>query len=147
MQQRHPKPRWLEMPEVSYPMGNLCFGQQGHPFPFAPVRIFCTYGIPPEAVRGGHALRKTETGLFCMQGACTLWLFDPTGRECRFRLSHPTRGVFIPAMWWVELGEYLDNSITLAVASQPFEETDYIRNPERFFDDQPYPDPVSRPRG
>jgi len=140
-------PRWLELPVIEDPWGNLCFGQEHKPFPFLPARIFYIHGIPAGAVRGGHALKNTELALFCPQGACTLWLFDARNRGSRFRLDQPAKGVYIPSLWWVEIGEYLENTITLAVASLPYEEGDYIRQPEKYFHGEPYPDPFSRSRG
>ena len=138
-------PAWLELPEMEHPWGNLCFGQKQHPFPFRIERVYYAYGIPANANRGGHAHRVNHEVLFCLQGGCTLWLYTPEGEEQCYRLDHPARGVLIPEMWWVELGEYVEGTLTLAVASSPYQESDYIRNPKDFFSIEKFPDPVYRP--
>jgi hypothetical protein len=139
-------PRWLDLPKHEHPWGNLCFGQPQQPFPFSIERVYYIYGIPAEARRGGHAHWENREAVFCLQGACTLWLYSPEGKEKTYRLGHPSRGVFIPELWWVEFGEYTDSSLILVVASSPYRESDYIRNPEDFFLAAPFPDPVYRPR-
>ncbi len=140
------EPFWVALKEVEHPFGTLCVGEQGHHFPFPVSRVYFVHAIPEEAVRGGHAHRENQEVVFCVQGACTLWLFAPDGKQHRFRLETPTRGVFVPPLWWVELGEYSPSAMTLVVASLPFRESDYIREAEAFFHAQPFPDPVSRPR-
>ncbi len=139
-------PCWLTMPEVEHPLGNLCFGQEQKPFPFPIARVYYVYDIPAHANRGGHAHKTNQETVFCVQGACTLWLYSPDGKERRYRLEHPAKGVYVPELWWVELGEYAEGSIILVIASLPFQESDYIRQPKEFFLAEPYPDPVYRPR-
>lgn len=134
------------LPEVQDPQGNLCYAQYDTPLPFQPARAYFVREIPADAVRGGHSHRRNREVIFCLQGACTLWLYDRNGREKRFRLEHPARGVYIPTGWWVELGEYAEGSLTLVLASLPYSEKDYIRSPEEFFYAEPYPDTVYRPR-
>ena len=138
-------PCWINLPEMEHPWGNLCFGQRQQPFPFPIERVYYAYGIPVHANRGGHAHKSNREVLFCLQGGCTLWLYTPEGEERCYRLEHPARGVLIPEMWWIELGEYIEGTLTLVVASQPYRESDYNRNPEDFFISKIFPDPVYRP--
>jgi dTDP-4-dehydrorhamnose 3,5-epimerase-like enzyme len=139
-------PRWLALPRVEDSLGDLYFGQQLETLPFEVARVYFVRGIPANAVRGGHAHRCNQEALFCLQGACTLWLYSPAGEERRFRLDDPGRGVYIPPAWWLELGEYRQETITLVCASLPYQESDYIRTAEAFFHERPFPGPVSRPR-
>lgn len=138
-------PGWIDFPEIEHPWGNLCFGQKPHHIPFPIERVYYAYDIPAHANRGGHAHRSNCEVLFCLQGSCTLWLFTHEGEGQSYRLEHPSRGVLIPAMWWVELGEYLEGTMTFAIASDPYRESDYIRNPQDFFTVEPFPNLVYRP--
>jgi oxalate decarboxylase/phosphoglucose isomerase-like protein (cupin superfamily) len=139
-------PRRLVLPKREHPLGALFFGQEGEPLPFTPSRFYFVKGIPRRALRGGHAHNETHEAIFCVEGACTLMLFDRDGGEVRFRLEDPASGAYVPPGWWVELADYTEGAMTLVVASFPFAESDYIRQPEDFFHESPYPDPVSRPR-
>jgi len=139
-------PRLIELPEIDHGrFGALCFGQFPEHFPFVAERIFFVHGVSAEAVRGGHAHIKTSQIVFCVHGAVTIWLYHQFAQACRFRLESPRHGLLIPPMWWTELGEYQDDTVTVVAASHPYEEADYIRQPELFFHDTPCPDPVSQP--
>jgi len=140
------EPCWLKLPKVDHASGQLCFGQTELTIPFAIARVFYVWDIPENAIRGGHANIASKEGVFCLNGGFTLWLYSVDGRSYRFRLDDPQLGVYIPPFWWVELGEYDPRTITFAVASTIFQESDYISDPEDFFCDQPLPYPVSRPR-
>ena len=46
-------------------------------------------------------------------------------------------------MWWVTLEDFDEDTIILVLASSQYREKDYIREPNEFFIEKPYP--VSRP--
>ncbi|WP_172399766.1 sugar 3,4-ketoisomerase [Geothermobacter hydrogeniphilus] len=146
MQSTPDRPSWLELPEIESPWGTLCYAQNDDSLPFTLARTYFVRDIPAAAARGGHSHRRNREVVFCIHGACTLWLYDREGRELRFRLEQPRRGAYVPPGWWVELGDYSEAAMTLVMASQNYDEADYIRDPEEFFHAAPYPDPVYRPR-
>jgi len=140
------KPEWIEIPEKKCASGVLCVGEAAKEIPFPIARFFFIHQIPKNATRGGHSLQQSKEAIFCLQDSCTLWLFQPDGTEHRFDLDQSFRGVYIPTGFWVELGNFRPGTILLALASEPYDPSEYIREPESFFHAPPYPDPVLRPR-
>lgn len=94
-------------------------------------RVYYLYGVPEGESRGGHAHRRLEQLLIAVAGAFVVRLHD--GRqwtECL--LSSPTQAIQIAPMTWRELVQFSDGAVCLVLASQTFEESDYIRNFSQF---------------
>jgi len=132
-------PYWLELSAIQDPFGTLCYGQVDSPLPFKVQRFFYIYGIPDGALRGGHAHRETHEAVFCIRGNCVIRVYSRDGKSRCFTLNIPNRGVYLPPMWWVVLEEFTSDPIILALASNPYSEKDYLRDPDDFFNEKPYP--------
>lgn len=132
-------PRWIELPSFPGASGTLSYCQAKEMLPFAIKRIFYIHDISPKAVRGGHAHHTTQEVVICLSGACRLKAYAADGTAAVFNLAEPNRGVYLPAMWWVELEDFSPQAIVLVLASTDYSPDDYIREPESFFHDLPYP--------
>lgn len=133
------EPRWLELSTFEAQSGLLTYGESESAIPFSIQRFFYIYGIPTNAVRGGHAHFQTHEAVFCLSGAATIRAFSANNKEYRFRLECPSQGIYLPPLWWVMLEEFSQNSILLVLASSKYLTEDYIREPEAFFHKKPYP--------
>ena len=106
--------------------GFLGVAECGQDVPFTPKRMF--YFIKPEAnvKRGGHAHREQHQFVITLQGAITIHGWDNNGAwtEC---LNVPTVGLYCPSMTWLELCFDTDDAIVVVLASDIYEEADYIR--------------------
>jgi len=47
-------------------------------------------------------------------------------------MSSPTRGLLIESMVWREMRDFSDDCVLLVLASEHYDETDYIRNYPEF---------------
>lgn len=99
--------------------------------PFAPQRIFMTYGIPSECTRGQHAHRRCEQFLVCVHGECHVIVDDGENRE-EFCLNRPTFGLHVPPMVWAQEHLHSADSVLMVLASRPYEPEDYIRDYNQF---------------
>lgn len=98
--------------------------------PFEPRRTFYITDIPTGATRGGHAHKLCEQFLVSVSGGISINTYDGYN-EKKFSLSQPDKGLYIPPMIWVEFQSFSRESVCLVVASQFYDETDYVKN----FDD------------
>jgi dTDP-4-dehydrorhamnose 3,5-epimerase-like enzyme len=81
--------------------------------------------------RGKHAHKTLEQVLFCIHGSCALTLNDGNTAQT-VELSEPNTGLYIGPRLWHIMSDFRNNCILLAVASDYFNEDDYIRNFDHF---------------
>jgi dTDP-4-dehydrorhamnose 3,5-epimerase-like enzyme len=99
--------------------------------PFAIKRVYYLFGTVAEAHRGFHAHRNLEQFAVCISGSCIMKLND--GRSERdVLLDDPHKGVFIGPMLWHEMREFSPDAILMVLASDYYDEADYIRNYDEF---------------
>ncbi|RZK28484.1 MAG: WxcM-like domain-containing protein [Hymenobacter sp.] len=101
------------------------------PLPFAVQRVFWTYYTPDNILRGRHAHRATAHVLLAVAGRIVVTTEQADGKLEVFRLESPHVGLYIPPNVWHTM-QYSPGAVQLALASQPFEEADYIRKFEEF---------------
>lgn len=104
----------------------------GQEIPFAIKRVFYISDVVGgSSIRGMHAHRVTEQVLHCVSGACTVTLDDGTDKKT-IRLSAGPEGIRIGQLVWHTLTDFIPGSVLLVIASEPYDESDYIRDYETF---------------
>jgi dTDP-4-dehydrorhamnose 3,5-epimerase-like enzyme len=114
-------------PPHSDDRGNLVAleGEREVPFPIA--RVYFLYGSGADTVRGFHAHQALKQLAICVSGACTFVLDDGARRQ-EIRLESPDVGLVIGAMVWREMHDFTHDCVLLVLASEHYDETDYIRD-------------------
>ncbi|MCF0179502.1 MAG: WxcM-like domain-containing protein [Bacteroidales bacterium] len=111
--------------------GSLTFIQKGEQFPFDIKRAYWTYDVPAGEWRGGHAHKKLKQLILAVAGCFTLTLDD--GKEKKeYLLKHPYKAVLVEEGIWRELHDFSAGAICLVLASEEFDEDDYIRDYNEF---------------
>ena len=119
--------RLLDLARIRRPEGTITPVDSGVDLPFEIERVYYLYDIPAGAARGGHAHRALEQVIVCAMGAFTVTLKD--GRTVRrLELNRAHVGLYIPTLIWRELDSFSAGSVCVVLASQHFEEADYIRD-------------------
>jgi dTDP-4-dehydrorhamnose 3,5-epimerase-like enzyme len=114
------------------PDGNLFIAEARKQIPFDIKRVYFINSLAnPKAVRGMHAHRKLEQAMFCISGSFTLHLDDGTNKQ-RIKLSDPSVGIWLGPMVWHTMKSFSYNCAILVLASDWFDETDYIRDYDEF---------------
>lgn len=120
----------ITIPKIEDTRGNLAVIEK-ECIPFEIKRVYYLYDVPTDSYRGGHAHKEQSEFLIALSGSFELVLDD--GFETRrFMLNKPNIGLLIPTMMWRELDNFSSGSVCLVLASDIFEETDYIREYEEF---------------
>jgi len=123
--------RMHPMPLIEDLRGALTFGEIDKHLPFTPKRFFVVYDVPSTRVRGEHAHRQLHQFLVCVRGSCSVVLDDGRQRE-EVALNRATVGLHIPPMVWAVQYKYSPDSLLLVLASDVYDETDYIRDYDDF---------------
>lgn len=121
----------IEFPIVKDYRGNLTFIEENKHIPFQIRRIYYLYDVPTGATRGGHAHIKLEQVIIALSGSFEVILDDGYVKKTFF-LNRPHYGLYIPPGIWRELKNFSSNSVALVLASELYEEKDYIRDYETF---------------
>jgi hypothetical protein len=117
----------IELPKISDPRGNLTFIENGTHMPFDIKRVYYLYDVPGGAERGGHAHKDLHQLIIAMSGSFDVVLDD--GREKkRFHLNRSYNGLYVCPMIWRELDNFSSGSVSLVLASNMFDESDYYRD-------------------
>jgi UDP-2-acetamido-3-amino-2,3-dideoxy-glucuronate N-acetyltransferase len=107
--------------------GALAVATYGPQVPFIIRRVFTIYDIPSGVVRGGHAHRRCEQFILCAAGAFDLVAEDAEG-PVSFQLSRPSLGLYVPPLTWLTLTPLVAGTVIIVLASDDFDEADYIRD-------------------
>jgi len=121
----------VELPKITEPSGNLTFIESARHVPFQIARAYYLYDVPGGAQRGGHAHKVLEEFLVAISGSFDVVLDD--GRDkARFHLNRSFHGLYVPRMIWRELDNFSSGSVCLVLASEYYDELDYLRDYSEF---------------
>ena len=92
------------------------------------------YDTSPEWVRGKHVHRKLQQVLIAIDGACTIVLDDGKARH-EILLNRPDVGLYVPAYVWREMRDFSYGCKLMVLASDVYDEKDYIRDYDKFLEE------------
>jgi uncharacterized cupin superfamily protein len=100
--------------------------------PFSLARVYVIYDIPDSSIsRGGHAHKKTDQVIFVIKGSCLLNLDDGMSAQ-KIKLTSEDSGVRLGPKLWHSMTEFSSDCILLVAASKKYDDSDYIRDYEKF---------------
>ena len=91
--------RLIDLPRIADPRGNLTVAEAHSHLPFGVARVYWVYDVPAGECRGGHAHKACREFIVAVSGSFT-----------------------------VTLDDFSSGAVCLVMASEPFEEEDYIRD-------------------
>ena len=120
----------IKIPKISDPRGNLGV-IENDTIPFEKKRVYYLFDVPSTAYRGGHAHINQLEFLVALSGSFDVKLNDGK-EETNVTLNKPDKGLLIEKGIWRELDNFSAGSVCLVLASDVFDEADYIRDFETF---------------
>ena len=122
----------IQIPTVEDLRGNLAFVQNDI-LPFDFKRIYYLFDVPSTAFRGGHSHINQHEILIALSGSFEVTVTD--GKEKKsYLLNKPNIGLHIPTGIWRELENFSSGTVCLVLASDVFDEADYIRKYDEFLE-------------
>ncbi|KAA1247203.1 FdtA/QdtA family cupin domain-containing protein [Aquimarina sp. RZ0] len=122
--------RIIEIPKIMDPRGNIAVIEKDV-IPFETKRVYYLYDVPSDACRGGHAHINLYQFLIALSGSFDVLLNDGYNKK-NITLNKPNKGLLIKPGIWRELENFSSGSVCLVLASEVFEEKDYIRDFDSF---------------
>ena len=120
----------LDIPKIKDTRGNLAVIEK-KVLPYSVKRVYYLYDVPSDAYRGGHAHKEQYEFLIAISGSFEVILDDGAIKKT-VMLNKPDKGLLIPTGIWRELQNFSSGSVCLVLASDVFDEEDYIRDYSEF---------------
>ena len=99
--------------------------------PFEIKRVYYIYDTLPGVRRGFHAHLNLQQILLCVNGSCKIHLDNGTD-TAEVTLDKPNEGLYISNDMWREMYDFTPGTVLLVLASEYYDEADYIRNYDDF---------------
>lgn len=129
------KGKIIYLHKIIDPRGNLTFVEECRDLPFNVSRVYWVYDVPAGESRGGHSHKHCKELLVAISGSFTVLLDDGKTRD-KILLNHPYQGLIIENGVWRTLEDFSSGAVCLVLASDYFEEEDYIREYDEFLNYQ-----------
>lgn len=123
--------RIINLPKHIDPRGNLTVAEETKNVPFTIARVYWTYDIPSGERRGGHAHRTCEEVIIAVSGSFDVTLDDGHEQQT-FHLNHPYQGLYVGTGVWRTLEDFSSGAVCLVLASELFDEDEYIYDYNEF---------------
>lgn len=119
--------RIIQFPKISDPRGNLSFLEYPSQIPFQIKRVYWVYDVPGGEIRGSHSYKSLHEVIIALSGSFDVVLHDGK-TEKKWQLNRSYFGLYVPNMIWRTIENFSTNALCLIVASEEYNEKDYIRS-------------------
>ena len=122
-------PSWVRViTEVDGLLGVMEFAG----LPFVPKRFFWLSAIDGNAIRADHAHRTCHQMLVCLAGSLTATITNIENEVVVYSMSAGTT-IHLEPLHWLELSSFSTDSVLGVMASEPYDENEYITERSEFF--------------
>lgn len=102
--------------------------------PFEIKRVYYMYDTEKGVCRGHHSHKTLEQILICIHGSCKI-LLDNGEEKKVVPLEKPYEGLYVPKNMWREMFDFSEDAVLMVLASEYYNEEDYIRNYNEFLNE------------
>lgn len=122
---------WINFPILGDERGSLIALESNNNIPFTIKRVYYIFGTKAGVARGFHAHKTLKQITICVSGYCKM-LLDNGHEKAEVWLDSPSKGLVIEGLTWREMHDFSSDCVLLVLASEHYDEADYIRNYEEF---------------
>lgn len=113
--------------------GSLVALESNRTVPFDIKRVYYIFGTKEGVSRGFHAHRNLKQVAICVTGSCRFVLDNGKQRE-ELILNGTEKGILIDGLIWREMHDFSPDCVLMVLASEYYDELDYIRDYNVFID-------------
>jgi dTDP-4-dehydrorhamnose 3,5-epimerase-like enzyme len=111
--------------------GSLIAIEEGYNTPFDIKRVYYIFDTKEGVERGFHAHKNLKQICIVVKGSCTFVLDNGRKKE-EVILNNPNKGLYIEGLIWREMKDFSSDCILVVLASNHYDENDYIRDYNKF---------------
>lgn len=123
--------KFIDFPALGDERGSLVALEAEKTVPFPIKRVYYIFGTNAGVSRGFHAHKKLQQVALCITGKCRMILDDGRQRN-EVWLDSPNKGLIIEDLVWREMHDFSEDCVLLVLASENYDEADYIRDYDEF---------------
>lgn len=121
----------IDLPLLGDDRGGLVALESLKSVPFEIKRVYYIYDTQKHVSRGFHAHKKLQQMIVCITGKCRMVLDDGKNRDSVW-LDSPNKGLLVGNSIWREMYDFSHDCVLLVLASEYYDESDYIRSYDIF---------------
>ncbi len=121
----------IELSKVHNRAGNITPVGCNLDIPFSIKRVYYLYDVPSGEARGGHAHKELNQLIIAASGSFDVVLDDGRNKKT-VNLNRPNFGLYVTEGIWRELVNFSSGAVLLVLASNLYNEDDYIRDYNEF---------------
>lgn len=122
--------RMIDIRKYSDNRGYLSVVEAEKDIPFEVKRVYYLYMVPEEA-RGAHAHKELQQLLIATSGSLHITM-DDGHDKITYVLDKPWKGLLVVPGIWRTLTNFSGGAVCLVLASEHYDESDYIRDYQEF---------------
>jgi hypothetical protein len=122
---------FVDLKGIADERGLLVSLEEGKNVPFSFKRVYYLTDLKGSHPRGFHAHKNLSQIAICIRGSCRFILDDGKTKN-EYSLSSPTQGLLIGSLVWREMDRFSHDCLILVLASEHYDENDYIRDYNEF---------------
>jgi len=107
--------------------GSLIAIEENADIPFSIKRVYYIFDTLAGVTRGLHAHRALRQVLVCVNGSCKV-LLDDGMEKISVAMNKVSQGLLVDPMIWHEMHDFSTDCVLLVLASDFYDEKDYIRD-------------------
>ncbi len=111
--------------------GSLVTLEANKNIPFDIKRVYYIFGTKEGVSRGFHAHQNLKQVAVCVMGSCR-FVLDDGKRKDEVVLDSATKGLLIEDLIWREMYDFSPDCALMVLASEHYDESDYIRDYQDF---------------
>jgi len=125
------KPTLVEIQDIKTGDGRIGVVEASKHLGFKASRLYFLHSVKEGIERGAHAHKDLWQCMIAMNGSFSIKL-KGKGKEYSFDLNEPTKALMIPPGYWRDLMNFSDAAVCAVLASNEYNENDYIRDYPNF---------------
>jgi len=119
--------RLVDLQMIPMPNGMLGVAEVSKHIGFPVHRVYFLRDVPPGGSRGAHGHRHLRQAFIALAGAVTLSVCK-AGITRTVRLADPSQALVVDAGCWRDLDDFSSDAVVVVLASEEYDEGDYIRD-------------------
>src|SRR5258708_19524652 len=121
----------VERQTIRMPNGILGVAEVSKHIGFPVHRAYYIRDVPTGESRGAHGHKALRQCFLCLRGSVSLSI-SKHGRTETVQLTRPSQAAVVPAGCWRDLSDFSEDSVIIVLASDEYDEADYIRGHDNF---------------
>ena len=121
----------IELSKHHHANGNLSVVENGKDVPFDIKRVYYLYDVPGGEERGGHSHKVLKQFIVAISGSFDVVIEDGAAQRT-VTLNRPYMGLLIVPGIWRVINNFSSGAVCLVLASEHFDENDYVRDYSEF---------------